>query len=365
MKRFLAFTSVLVLSILVFVACKKDKPSASITEVDLEYNYQFRNSTSAVVNLGRVLFYDKGNSVNKGISCGSCHEQSRSFTDNKVVSPGFDGRLGDRNTPSIITAGMQESFFWDGRENFLDSMAVKPFFNHVEMGVPNEEFLINSIKANPMYKDLFQQAFHTTDINMAGVQRALAAFMTELSLSNQQNFEIADRGEKSAEVQRGEDLFNGTYNCNSCHAPFSPNGYSGTILDNKELILTKPNLEPTSNLINIGLDNTYADKGAADRSGNAEDNGKFKVPSLRNVALTAPYMHDGRFKTLEEVIDFYSDGVKNHPNLDDRLKDGLTNSAIVFNIPEQDKKDLIAFLNSLTDNTVITDPRWSNPFKSK
>jgi cytochrome c peroxidase len=280
---------------------------------------------------------------------------------------------------------MQNFFFWDGREQFLDSMSVMPIFNHIEMGIPSEDFLLKKLRANSMYSDLFLKAFGRSEIDLSGIQTGLAAFMRELAFSSQLNFTMKNANETLNESEkRGQELFNGKYNCNSCHSPQSPNGYPGPIFnDETDLIFSKPGTDtngfnqlspmkpftPTQtfseNIINIGLDNNYSDIGFGALTKQSTDNGKFKVPSLRNVALTAPYMHDGRFKTLEEVIDFYSMGIKDHPNLDFRLKDPNTQSPIKFHIDHKDKKDLVAFLKTLTDKTIATDPRWANPFKSK
>ncbi|MGB0176875.1 MAG: cytochrome-c peroxidase, partial [Owenweeksia sp.] len=139
------------------------------------------------------------------------------------------------------------------------------------------------------------------------------------------------------------------YDCGSCHQLTSPTGYFAFDKLNSELV-------------NIGLDAVYNDKGFGAVSGNTADNGKFKIPNLRNIALTAPYMHDGRFKTLEEVLDHYSTGIENNPNLDSRLKDAA-GKPVVLNITSSDKQDLIAFLQTLTDNELVTDPRFSDPFK--
>ncbi len=313
-----------------------------------------------------MLFYDKSLSINNSVSCGSCHKQSIAFSDNKAFSRGFENFQTTRNTPPIQNLGLGvfvltpgpfgnqgQALFWDGRERLLKNMVVQPVFNHVEMGMRDTKKIQAKVASRPYYEDLFLQAFGDKEITFERIAEALTGFVASIE-SSASAFDISKRGPgfngaMGEAEQRGLELFFGKYNCGSCHNLFSPAGYS----------------EPLeSELLNIGLDMTYADKGKGALTGKESDNGKFKIPNLRNIALTAPYMHDGRFATLEEVLDHYNTGVKDHPNLDDRLKDA-SGHAQVLNITESERRDMLAFLNSLTDRQLISDPKYSNPFKSK
>lgn len=348
-------------AVLLIVSCSREeldpkvsKSSISLTAPDYDYLAVSKNKGY----LGRVLFYDKSLSVNNSISCASCHKQALAFSDTKRFSTGFENMETSRNTPPIQNLGgvsditFPESeepvLMWDGRENNLQEMVMSPVVNHIEMGMRSQEDLVNKLKEKAYYKTLFEQAYGDQNITFSRVSEALAGFTASI-VSQNSKFDLNTfNGEQnfSTVENQGLQLFFGKYNCGSCHKLHNPVGYD----------------EPTvSPLVNIGLDVEYEDQGQGALDGNPANNGKFKIPNLRNVALTAPYMHDGRFESLSEVIDHYSTGVKNNPNLDDRLKE--SGQPVVFNIPESDKAALIAFLHTLTDNRLITDPKYSDPFQ--
>lgn len=346
------------------VSCSKDlSNNVRSTELAVENNYQYDFQTNEIVTLGRVLFYDQALSVNNAVSCGSCHKQVFAFADNKRLSEGFENFVGTRNTPpiqnlssfSIISFAPNgfggQALFWDGRESSLLDMVTQPVFNHVEMGVRNPSDLVKRVKEKSYYKDLFQKAYRDDDITINRISESLMAFVGNITSHRSQFDQSMMNGNVQATFngaqRRGFDLFHGKYNCNSCHSLTSPSGY-----------FTQ---EENGQLVNIGLDVNYADQGRGDISGEQADNGKFKIPNLRNVAITGPYMHDGRFTTLEQVLDHYSTGIQSHPNLDSRLKD-QNGHAMVLNISPQEKQDMIAFLHTLTDNALVTDPKFSDPF---
>jgi cytochrome c peroxidase len=351
-------------ALIAFVSCSKDlSNNVRHTELKLDDNYQYDFQTSEMVTLGRVLFYDQSLSVNNAVSCGSCHKQVFAFADNKRLSEGFENFVGTRNTPpiqnlstfSLISFSPNgfggQALFWDGREPSLLDMVTQPVFNHVEMGIRNPSDLVKRVQAKSYYKELFRKAFHDDEISLTRISEGLMAFVGNIT-SNRSKFDqsmmnSALPGGFTAPEQRGFDLFFGKYNCGSCHNLQSPSGYFIQ--------------EENGQMVNIGLDANYADPGRGDISGNPADNGKFKIPNLRNVAITGPYMHDGRFTTLEEVMDHYSIGIQSHPNLDARLKDPSGN-ALVLNISQAEKQDMIAFLHTLTDNGLLTDPKFSDPF---
>ena len=340
--------------------------------------YQYNaigDSTNAVSTLGRVLFYDRQMSLNNSISCASCHKQSAGFADNQQFSRGFEGRLTTRNSmpvqnlvsfsgvfdvmPNSPSFGFGTHFFWDGREQNLQNLVLQPVGNHIEMGISDINALTQKLSALPYYSTLFQDAFGSAEITSDRISIAISTFASAINTNNTK-FDLYNRSRfdpdfvaalsqpvfNSLETE-GFLLFQDKYDCNSCHQVQSPNGY-----------------QMAGTFANIGLDNEYADVGLQNVTGKVEDAGKFKIPSLRNVAFTAPYMHDGRFKTLEDVIGHYSEGLANHPNLDPKLKDESGN-ARSMNITAHERDAIIAFLHTLSDESVITDPKFSNPFKVK
>jgi cytochrome c peroxidase len=339
------------LAFLSLQSCQSDEKELQQTTLDLpETPYQYSSGTD-LPTLGRVLFYDNQLSLNNSVSCSSCHIQSLAFADNGRVSRGFENRLTSRNSMPIQNLFNNSAFvslFWDGRETNIQRMVLKPIVNHVEMGISDVDELAVKLSKIPYYQELFTKAYASPEVTSDKIALALTSFITSIQSRNTK-FDRAQFGTTSLSALEnvGQQLFTDTYDCNSCHQVQDPHGYieAGTFA-------------------NIGLDQVYADKGFETVSGNPADAGKFKIPSLRNVALTAPYMHDGRFETLDEVIEHYSEGIEDNPNLDTRLK-SLDGKPMAFHIPDQDKRAIIAFLNTLTDQQMITDPKFSNPFKSR
>ncbi len=351
-----------------FISCTKETNAGStpvVTELNLPataYHYNSCISNDNVITLGRVLFYDTKLSTNNTIACGSCHKQSTAFSDNVKFSTGFESKLTKRNTPPIQnlqnslnfivnngqSSGLSNSLFWDGRETFLPNMVLKPVLNHIEMGINSMDEIVNKVKATPYYKDLFEKAFPTEEINITNLAKALSSFTASIISSNTKFDNVSNQTATfSALEEQGRNLFFSKYNCNGCHQTQSLNGY-----------------EQGGGFVNIGLDGNYTDNGRGGITNNSGDNGKFKIPNLRNVTVTAPYMHDGRFTSLEQVLDHYSHNIKNHPNLDPRLV-GANGMPIQMNISGQEKAAIIAFLGTLTDYSMITDVKFSNPFVVK
>ena len=334
--------------VLAFISCEKDSPKITPNPVTLDPSSLYTNDHFA--DLGRVLFYDTKLSVNNSISCGSCHVQALAFGDNKAFSPGFQNEPSLRNSPGIqgkiaLMGGpglIDESFFWDGRETDLSNLVLQPVFNHVEMGMDDMESLIDRLRSTSYYPELFQRAFHDQEITAAKVSSALASFI--YTIRQPLSPRALNQYTLNALELQGLNLFNTKYQCNSCHVN-NNFGY-----------------DPTETFKNIGLDLTYADQGRAGVTHISTDEGKFRTPELINVALTAPYMHDGRFETLDQVLDHYSHGIKNHPNLAPGLK---TNSGqpIEMNFSAGEREALKAYLNAFTDATVIGNSDYSNPFK--
>jgi cytochrome c peroxidase len=319
-------------------------------------NLHLQGQTNEQITLGRVLFYDRHLSINNSISCGSCHKQAFAFSDNVAASHGFENRSTSRNTPPLQNLGFSGfgmldpkgsgTLFWDGRERDIKSLITRPITNHVEMGIEDLSSLPTKLGELPYYSKLFNDAYGSSDITLDKISSAVSAFVQVISATNTR-FDQASANKISltALEQQGSVLFNQKYNCGGCHNE-NVNGYfSGDFMD-------------------IGLDRTYKDLGVGAVSGSSADNGKFKVPNLRNVTLTAPYMHDGRFATLEDVLEHYSHGINSTANLDVRLKDS-NGQPMKMNIPAQEKQAIIAFLATLTDYNMITDPFLSDPFKTK
>ncbi|MBD79639.1 MAG: hypothetical protein CL840_12035 [Crocinitomicaceae bacterium] len=365
MSRSLVVVSCFLSLIVVLISCNKneDITSQSGTELslpDVDYRYA---QNDKITKIGRVLFYDKSLSANNSTSCGSCHKQHLAFADDSRLSPGFDNRIGNRNTPPIqnLRIGSQ-LLFWDGRESNLLNMVTQPVFNHVEMGIRSDRYLLNNVKSKPYYEELFREAYRDGEITLERISESLAFFVSSL-ISINSGFDLPNEMRPS-DVNEGEKLFFGKYNCGNCHNIRNPKGYDGgDVIEVDSISLTVINepLRTNSPMINIGLDLNYKDKGLGELTYNPGDNGKFKIPNLRNVSLTSPYMHDGRYKTLDEVLDFYSRNINNHPNLDSKLK-SLKSAPQSFNISAKERKQLISFLESLTDHSFITDPKFSDPF---
>lgn len=302
-------------------------------------------TTNAGATLGRVLFYDRQLSLNNSISCGSCHQQSRGFADPMSKSTGFNGGLTDRNSMSTVNMRFNNRFFWDLRTNTLEAQVLQPIQHPIEMGM-DLQFLIERLSAISYYPPLFQEAFGNTEITHEKIAYALAQFVRSI-YSYQSKYDTGSQtgfSNFSDLEKQGKDLYlNGSITCNFCHigANFSGN-----------------------QALNNGLDSVYADEGRAGITQNPEDIGKFKVPTLRNIALTGPYMHDGRFASLAEVIEFYDQGIQPNPNLDDRLtEEGIIGGTPrKLNMSSQEKAALLAFLQTLTDEVLINDPKFSDPF---
>ena len=344
----------------------EEQPLADNVSLDLPgtpYVYEV-SSNDHIATLGRVLFYDRQLSLNNSISCASCHKQNLAFADNVAFTEGFEGKRTLRNSMPIQNLAVSffmdslgfnpdpgfftTLLFWDGRETQLQQMVLKPIVNHIEMGIRDLDDLSAKLEGLQYYQDLFKKAYGDTQVSSGRIAEALSHFLLAIK-ANKTKFDQSIHGMMplNAIESLGSELFVTTYECNSCHQVQDAHGY----------------LFQGGAFANIGLQAEYEDDGLAEVTGNASDKGKFKIPSLRNVALTAPYMHDGRFETLDDVLDHYSEGVQDHPNLDPKLRDNNGNP-IAMEIPQSDKEAIIAFLNTLTDYDMVTDQRFANPFKT-
>lgn len=294
-------------------------PVYNVNEHDFSYNK---------FNLGRTLFYDKILSVDSTISCSSCHEQPHAFAGHSgAFSEGVNGQIGNRNSPSIANAAWIPKFMWDGGINHIEVMPIGPITNPIEMHETIENVLIK-LKRSTKYQTLFKKAFGNETITDQKMLQGLSAFMAMI-VSDQSKYDKVMRGETSfsSTEQTGFDLFN--QKCSSCHSGPLFTDYS---------------------FKNNGLDQSFSDIGRGLITQNVLDNGKFKTPSLRNVELTYPYMHDGRFYNLTQVLDHYSNGIQQSSTLDPSLQNGIP-------LTSSEKTALIAFLKTLTDYELLTN-RW-------
>ena len=291
--------------------------------------------TDAGATLGRVLFYDPRLSAKDLTPCSGCHIQSLGFSDALKFSVGFAGGLTGRHSPGLANARFYQSgrFFWDERAATLEEQVLGPIQNVVEMGMTLDT-LVLKLRATPYYPALFTAAFGTPSITTDRVSRALAQYVRSF-VSGNSRYDRALRGDAAAALtaqeQQGEQLFR-AIGCAGCHT-------------------TVAQISDAAH--NIGLDLLNADVGTG--------HGAVKVPSLRNIAARPPYMHDGRFSTLEQVIDFFDSGVQPNPDLDARLKaaDGTPRRLA---LTSDQKSALVAFLRTLTDSSFLTDIRFSDPF---
>jgi cytochrome c peroxidase len=325
--------------------------------------------TDEGATLGRVLFYDKKLSANGTISCASCHQAEHGFTDPNLLSEGFDGGLTRRHSMSIVNARFYADgrFFWDERAETLEDQVLMPFQDDVEMGLTLQE-LVNIVSEQTYYPSLFTDAFGDNEVTSDRISKALAQFIRSM-VSTTSKYDLARNDVESpienfpdftAQENQGKRLFylprlltNGMNgNCVGCH---QTEAFVGPFPNNPGLL--------TSFATTNGLDITStADLGVFETTGNNRDIGIFKVPSLKNISIRPPYMHDGRFATLEEVIEHYSTGIQNHPSLISPLVN--SNGEVGhFNFTPEEKEALVAFLETLTDHTMLDDEKYSNPFK--
>ncbi len=353
-------SGVLVLIVLTLSYCKKDEESPGVLDTTAYSfdagrfpppNFNGNLPTKEGVKLGRMLFYEKMMSRDGTQACASCHMQAFAFSDTARFSKGLDGKIGKRQAMGVFnTAWHTNEFFWDGRAHLLRDQSLMPIENPLEMDETLEN-VISKLSASDMYRKQFVRAFGSDEITSEKMSLAMEQFMNTI-VSNQSKYDkfLAGAATLTASEENGRRLFFLEYNefiedssgadCAHCHGGFnfSNNDYRNNGLD----IL--------SDIADFGRENVTT---------NPADKGTFKVTSLRNIALTAPYMHDGRFSTLEEVLEHYNNGIKESPSLDPALRATMSTG---LRLSEQDKADIIAFLKTLTDESLATDERFSSPF---
>jgi cytochrome c peroxidase len=296
------------------------------------------------IALGKKLFFDPILSADNTQACASCHKPQNAFTDNARFSIGIDGLAGNRNSMPLFNLAWNydENFFWDGRVFSLEHQALEPVTNPVEM-YNTWEIVISRLQEHDLYPELFNEAFGNVPITKELATKAIAQFERTLISANSK-FDRYSLGEATLtpQEQNGLNVFMDETRGDCFHCHGNPN-----------------NPLWTDNIFhNNGLDATITDLGLGEVSGDPADNGKFKSPSLRNLAFTAPYMHDGRFNTLDEVINHYSEGLQNSPTIDPLMKKVAEGGV---HLTPQDKLDLKAFLLSLSDPSFINNPDFQIP----
>jgi cytochrome c peroxidase len=287
-------------------------------------------TTDAGATLGRALFYDTRLSGNNTVSCSSCHQQSHGFSDPNQFSAGINGQLTGRHSMGLsnVTYYASGKMFWDERAGSVEDQALQPIQNPGEMGSTLNQ-VVTKLSQTTFYPVLFQAAFGTPDITPDRIAKSMAQFeRTMVTYNSKYDAYLNGQATLSPAESAGEALFNGTARCSACHSGAAQIGD-----------------DPR----NVGLDATITDPGAGD--------GRFKTPSLRNVAVRGRYMHDGRFSTLDQVVQFYSSQVQDTPLLDERLRD-----PVQLNLTSEQISDIVAFLNTLTDNSFLTNQLFSDPF---
>ncbi len=275
------------------------------------------------VALGKFLYFDPRLSKDGTISCASCHIPFHGFADPHRVSAGVGGQLGSRNSPTVINRLFSAEQFWDGRAKDLEEQAHGPLVNPVEMAMPSLDEVAKRVAQIPGYVPLFRKAFGDEKTDADRIAKAIAAYERTVLAGNSpfDRYMAGDKDAMSPAAVRGMQLFNGKANCKACHAGFN---FTDESYQN----------------LGVGMDRPNPDLGRYNVTKREEDKGKFKTPTLRNVAQTAPYMHDGSENTLLEVVEFYDRGGVKNPNLSKEIRPlGLT---------EREKRDLVAFLEALT-----------------
>ncbi len=332
-----------------FVSCQRDIPVFESVEYNPTYTYleiptgfpipNLPNDnplTEEGIELGKKLFFDPILSGNNRLSCADCHFQSSAFSDPARFSIGIEGVAGEFNASAIINPAWNTTNFWDGRAISLEEQALGPVTSFIELHAPSWQAVTDKLMAHSQYRDLFKMAFNTDKIDSSHVVKAIAQFERTL-ISGNSKFDKFLQYEAllTPSELRGKEIFNTEKgDCFHCHSYplFTSNEFHNNGLDPEHLM----------------------HEGRYRVTRDVNDLGKFKSPTLRNVELSAPYMHDGRFQTLEEVIEHYNFGGHNSSTIDPLMK----KVGIGLGLSEQDKQDLLNFLKTLTDTAFINNPKF-------
>ena len=344
-KKLVLFCLALSGLVLVINSCTKD-PDTSLAPHSITFttpdgwpvpHYLFAENTLSQggFELGRKIFYDTRLSRDNSTSCGSCHQSFAAFANiDHNISHGVDGLVGTRNSPGLANLAWSTTFFWDGGVLNIENQPINPIQNVVEMDLKIDS-AVARLNADPVYREQFRTVFGDANVTSQHMLRALAQFMASMVSANSRydhHMRKEAGGEFTAEQTAGLAVFQ--QHCEACHKAPLFTDYS----------FRNNGLPPTA----------VKDSGRAIITHSTDDLYKFKVPSLRNLAFTPPYMHDGRFRNLNEVLDHYDHGIASAPNLDPLLQNGLRLNA-------QDRSNLLAFLGTLNDSTFVADERFHEP----
>ena len=305
----------------------------------------------ASVNLGRFLFWDKKLSGDNSMSCGTCHAPSAAFSENIPVSIGIDGIAGNRNSMALVNLVFQDFFTWDGRVLSLEEQALEPVTNPIEMHETWSN-AVSEIAEDPLYEPLFISAYGSACVDSVRITKSIAQFVRSMvsSTSKYDKWKVGQATLTPLELE-GLDIWQleggdpdvfplGQFGADCFHCHLIADGqFRGEFFSNN------------------GLDSVFTDLGRGEVTGNPADFGKFKIPTLRNIEYSFPYMHDGRFNTLEEVIEHYNSGGHPSPTIDPFMKFSIGG----LDLTPQKKASLVAFLKTLSDPEFINDPEFSDP----
>lgn len=353
--------SVFIFIIFALFSCRKEKVGFKPTPYSLIKPTHFPNMvipddnplTKEGVELGRYLFYEKRLSGDNTMSCATCHMPQNGFSDANQFSVGIDGITGTRQSMALVNLGWENFFFWDGRASSLEEQILEPVPNPIEMHQSWKD-AVSKLNADVKYRNRFFRAFNEEGIDSIKVSKAIAQFLRTL-VSGESKYDVMYKYENSMALNSNEQSILGTIDPEEWagYDLFkSLNGADCFHCHNGPLMQVKK-------FSNNGLmPNSINDLGRAHVTNNPEDNYKFKVPTLRNIALTAPYMHDGRFATLDEVIEHYSSGIHMSPTIDPLIEFGSQGGV---QLDAQEKYLLKKFLLTLTDNNFINNPNFKDP----
>jgi len=309
--------------------------------------------TKGKVDLGKKLFFDKRLSVDDTVSCATCHDPEKGFADGKVIAVGIQDRKGTRNSPTVLNAAFFDTQFWDGRAITLEEQAKQPVINPKEMGMSSHSALVEKISNIPDYKTSFKAVLAADQITIDHIAGAIASFERTLITFNApfDRFIAGEKGAMSESAQRGWQLFQGKARCITCHEfnrsyPFfTDNKFHniGVAMKGKDFeSLARKAASRGANPSVLAQEEGSAELGRYVVTKEPKDIGAFKTSGLRNIALTAPFLHDGSEPTLESVVEFYNKGGIPNPNLDGGIRP--------LGLSEEEKNDLVAFMESLTSD---------------
>jgi cytochrome c peroxidase len=326
--------------------------------------------TEDKVALGQALYFDKRLSVDGTVSCATCHDTAMAFADRNTLALGVAGRIGTRNVPTTLNAMFNQSQFWDGRARSLEEQAMQPLLNPLEMGMADREAVVTRLNAIPEYRPSFAAAFGAGAITFENVARAIASYERTL-LSADSPFDRFMAGDTRAITEgqkRGWKLFRGKANCIACHAftrespfftdnKFHNTGITTGDLDLEELLngvhLKAPNELDSRRVGELAHTERFTELGRFLITKRKQDTGAFKTPTLRDVELTPPYMHNASEKTLLDVMRFYNEGGKRNRYLDEKIRP--------LNLSEEELSDLVEFMRALTSDSVLRRSQQTSP----